>query len=152
MEADRRAAAVGSIVRFNALPLCIVALLCLAVTCLVAALTGAGGSARGGCDAALSLSAVILLCTAIAIAVVRPHRVPSENVLNPLKFAVLGCTCVCRVALPLNSTDSDVALTWLGIAQSVVAALRLAIKLYLRAEMLHDKFIKKRLLITKTTT
>ena len=59
---------------------------CLAVLTVVAVVTGASAVPGGGCTASLAVCSVLLVVTAILLAVVRPYALPSENVLNPLQY------------------------------------------------------------------
>ena len=99
---------------------------------VVAAVTGAGGVRGGGCPASLAVCSVLLLATAILLAVVRPHAMPSENVLNPVKFALLAATSL--TLLLLDGEHEGTALAALSALQTVVTALRMSVKLYVKVE------------------
>ena len=117
-----------------------------AILVVVAALTGASGtsgtqqdassttssSPGRNCTLALSICALLLISAAVLFAIVAPFAVPAENLLNPLKLALLGSTCVVLAVLDRRHPDTNTALAVLSTLQAVVTVARLAVKLCLR--------------------
>lgn len=95
------------------------------LTLLVAALSGTGVYHRDVCHVSLIYTTVLLLFAALLFAVTRPFRLPSENVLNPLKLLLLGAACAVKLTLTGN-VELQVS-SGISMCQTVVSLLRIAV-------------------------
>lgn len=103
----------------------------------MALVSGMGGLGGGACDAGLAIATFLLLSVALLLLIVRPHRLPMDNALNPAKFCLFGLTCGIRLAL-----TGDLALqstTIISLLQTLVTLLKMANLVFLRLYVIWSK-------------
>ncbi|CUE92666.1 transmembrane protein, putative, partial [Bodo saltans] len=94
----------------------------LTLTCLLAVATGLGVGTKGAsCAYAPIIIAVLYFLYAVALVVLRPHRIPSDKVFAPISAAIFGVLCIMKY----TESNTDIAQMLVSVVQVSQMLLRL---------------------------